>query len=151
MSIRFQRANFLVSDLEAALHFYVDVLGMELAFRKPSRDESYSHTVFGLDRASPIGFVALSTPTQPRVMALTEVAGLEKLSTPRRSTIVLHVDDPDAVATLARAGGYEVFPEEELITHDGRRGREIGILDVDGNLVVIYHITSPSPSQAEDS
>ncbi len=145
MSIRFQRANFLVSDIEAALPFYVDVLGMEVAFRKPHRDESYSHVVFGLDRSSPIGFVALSTPTQPRVMALTQVAGLARLPTPRRSTIVLHVDDPDAVVARARAGGYEVFPEETLITHDGRTGREIGILDSDGNLVVIYRITSPAP------
>lgn len=142
MSIRFQRANFLVSNIEAALRFYVDVLGMEVAFRKPHRDESYSHVVFGLDRASPIGFVALSTPTQPRVMALTEVAGLTRLTPPRRSTIVLHVDDPDAVVARAQAGGYEVFAEEKLLTHDGRVGREIGILDADGNLVVIYRITS---------
>ena len=147
MSIRFQRANFLVSDIEAALRFYVDVLGMEVAFHKAPRDESYSHIVFGLDRASPIGFVALSTPTQPRVMALTAVAGLTKLPEPRRSTIVLHVDDPDAVVARARAGGYQVFPEEELITHDGRRGREIGMLDDDGNLVVIYRITAAAPTR----
>lgn len=146
MSIRFQRANFLVSNIDAALRFYVDVLGFEVAFGKPHRDNSYSHVVFGLDRSKPIGFVALSAPDQPRVMALTEVAGLEKLPEPRRSTIVLHVDDPDAVVARARAGGYEVFPEEELLTHDGRRGREIGILDADGNLVVIYRITAPAPA-----
>ena len=145
MSIRFQRANFLVSDIEAALRFYVDVLGMEVAFRKPYRDESYSHVVFGLDRSNPIGFVALSTSTEPRVMGLTEVAGIERLPAPRRSTIVLHVDDPDAVVDRARAGGFEVFPEQELITHDGRRGREIGLLDADGNVVVIYRITAPAP------
>ncbi len=145
MSIRFQRANFLVSDLEAALRFYVDVLGLELAFRKSPRETSYSHIVFGLDRSKPIGFVALSTPSQPRVMGLTEVAGLERLPEPRRSTIVLHVDDPDAVMARARAGGYEVFPEERLLTHDGRVGREIGILDADGNLVVIYKITAAAP------
>ena len=145
MSIRFQRANFLVSDIEAALRFYVDVLGMEVAFRKPHRDESYSHVVFGLDRSNPIGFVALSTSTEPRVMGLTEVAGIERLPAPRRSTIVLHVDDPDAVVDRARAGGFEVFPEQELITHDGRRGREIGLLDADGNVVVIYRITAPAP------
>ncbi len=145
MSIRFQRANFLVSDIEAALRFYVDVLGMEVAFRKPHRDESYSHVVFGLDCSNPIGFVALSTSTEPRVMGLTEVAGIERLPAPRRSTIVLHVDDPDAVVDRARAGGFEVFPEQELITHDGRRGREIGLLDADGNVVVIYRITAPAP------
>ena len=145
MSIRFQRANFLVSDIEAALRFYVDVLGMEVAFRRPHRDESYSHVVFGLDRSNPVGFVALSTSTEPRVMGLTEVAGIERLPTPRRSTIVLHVDDPDAVVARARDGGFEVFPEQELITHDGRRGREIGLLDADGNVVVIYRITAPAP------
>lgn len=145
MSIRFQRANFLVSDIEAALGFYVDVLGMEVAFRRPHRDESYSHVVFALDRSNPVGFVCLSTPEQPRVMGLTEVAGLERLPVPRRSTIVLHVDDPDAVIARARAGGYEVIPEQELITHDGRRGREIGLLDADGNIVVIYRITAPAP------
>ena len=142
MSIRFQRANFLVSNIEAALRFYVDVLGMEVAFRRPHRDESYSHVVFELDRSNPVGFVGLSTPTQPRVMGLTEVAGLERLPVP---TIVLHVDDPDAVIERARAGGYEIFPEQELITHDGRRGREIGLLDADGNVVVIYRITAPAP------
>ena len=145
MSVRFQRANFLVSDIEAALRFYVDVLGMEVAFRRPHRDESYSHVVFDLDRSKPVGFVGLSTPTQPRVMGLTEVSGLERLPAPRRSTIVLHVDDPDAVIARARAGGYEVIPEQELVTHDGRRGREIGLLDADGNVVVVYCITAPAP------
>jgi len=34
-----------------------------------------------------------------------------------------------------------VYPEDKLITKDGREGREIGIVDFDGNLVVIYLIT----------
>ena len=141
MSVRLQRANFLVSDMSEALRFYVDVLGMEVAFRKEGRDASYSHTVFGLERGVKIGFLALSTPTQPRVMALTEVPGLVELSAPRRATIVLDVEDVDGVIARAKAGGYEVFDEEKLVTHDGRVGREIGLLDGDGNLVVIYHIT----------
>ncbi len=140
MSVRLQRANFLVADMEAALEFYVGVLGMEVAFRKPGRDTSYSHTVFGIDRDRAIGFVALSTPTQPRVMALTEVPNLTAQPLPRRAAIVLDVADVDAVVARAEAGGYRVFPEEKLVTHDGRVGREIGILDADGNLTVIYRI-----------
>ena len=140
MSVRLQRANFLVSDMEAALEFYVGVLGMEVAFRKPGRDRSYSHTVFGIDGDQAIGFVALSTPTQPRVMALTEVPDLDGQALPRRSAIVLEAADVDAVVARAEAGGYRVFPEEQLVTHDGRVGREIGILDADGNLTVIYRI-----------
>ena len=140
MSVRFQRANFLVSNMRAALRFYVDVLGLEVAFVKPDRDKSYSHTVFGIDAASTVGFAALSTPTQLRVMALTEVPGLAGQPTPRRSAIVLDVEDIDAVVARARRGGYRVFPEERLLTHDGRVGREVGMLDADGNLTVIYRI-----------
>ena len=145
MSVRFQRANFLVSDMRAALRFYVDVLGLELAFLKPDRDKSYSHAVFGIDPSSTVGFAALSTPTQPRVMALTEVPGLGEQATPRRSAIVLDVEDFDGVVERARRGGYQVFPEERLVTHDGRVGREIGILDADGNLTVIYRILAAAP------
>ena len=145
MSLRFQRANFLVSDMRAALRFYVDVLGLELAFLKPDRDKSYSHAVFGIDPSSTVGFAALSTPTQPRVMALTEVPGLGEQATPRRSAIVLDVEDLDGVVERARRGGYRVFPEERLVTHDGRVGREIGILDADGNLTVIYRILAAAP------
>lgn len=145
MSVRFQRANFLVSDMRAALRFYVDVLGLELAFLKPDRDKSYSHAVFGIDPSSTVGFAALSTPTQPRVMALTEVPGLGEQATPRRSAIVLDVEDFDGVVERARRSGYRVFPEERLVTHDGRVGREIGILDADGNLTVIYRILAAAP------
>ena len=145
MTVRFQRANFLVSDMRAALRFYVDVLGLELAFLKPDRDKSYSHTVFGIDPSGTVGFAALSAPAQPRVMALTEVPGLGEQATPRRSAIVLDVEDFDGVVERARRGGYRVFPEERLVTHDGRVGREIGILDADGNLTVIYRILAATP------
>ena len=36
--------------------------------------------------------------------------------------------------------GLKVFTEEKLLTKDGRTGREIGFLDFDDNLVVIYKI-----------
>ncbi len=141
MSIRLQRANFLVSDMAAALRFYVDVLGMEVAFKKEDRGTGYSHVVFGIEPGVKVDFVGLSTPTQPRVMALTQVPGLVSQPQPRRSAIVLDVEDVDGIVKRAEAGGFHMFEEEKLVTHDGRVGREIGILDDDGNLAVIYHIT----------
>ena len=140
MSLRFQRANYLVSDMAKALAFYCDVLGFSVAFSKPPRDRSYSHAVFGIDSGA-IGFAVLSTPGEPRVMALTEASGLERHPTPRRAAIVLHVENLDDVLAKAQAGGYTIYPEEKLVTHDGRVGREVGLLDADGNLVVIYRIT----------
>ena len=40
----------------------------------------------------------------------------------------------------ARALGLPVYAEEVLHTNDGRVGREIGIVDADDNLVVVYKI-----------
>lgn len=140
MSLRLQRANFLVRNLERALAFYRDVLGFEVAFVQAPRQAGYSHRVFGIDRRQPVRFATLSAPNQERVMALTEVADLPPQSAPRRAAIVLDVADIDAVVARAKAQEFQVFPEERLLTHDGRVGREVGLLDADGNLSVIYNI-----------
>ena len=139
--LRFQRANFVVQNIERSLEFYRDVLGFELAFTKDSPDDSYSYPVFEIDKTQPLRFAVLNTAEQVRVLALTEVpADLPDVPRPRRAAIVLEVGDVDAVCDGARAVGCHVYEEEELHTHDGRVGREVGIVDHDDNLVVIYKI-----------
>jgi catechol 2,3-dioxygenase-like lactoylglutathione lyase family enzyme len=140
--VRFQRANFIVTDLDRALVFYRDVLGLKLEFVKDSPDDSYSYDVFEIDRSQKIRFAVLSTATQVRVLALTELpdATLDDVPMPRRSAIVLEVGNVDGVVAGATAAGCKVYSEDKLITHDGRVGREVGIVDFDGNLTVIYHI-----------
>ena len=140
--VRFQRANFVVADIERSLTFYRDVLGFTEEFRLPHNPDSYSLPVFAIPEGATIGFSVLSAPGQPRVMALTEVKDipLEPVPHPRRSAIVLEMADPDTVMAGARALGLHVYDEEVLRTHDGRVGREIGIVDFDDNLVVIYLI-----------
>ncbi len=142
--VRFQRGNHVVADLDRALSFYQGVLGFEIAFVLPPNPGSYSYVVFDIPRDAVMRFCVLSTDTQERVMALTEVKGvaIAPLPHPRRSAIVLEVDDPDAVTAGARALGLHVCDEEVLRTKDGRIGREIGIVDFDDNLVVIYKILS---------
>ncbi|HMB59794.1 MAG TPA: VOC family protein [Xanthomonadales bacterium] len=141
--VRFQRANFLVSNLERALGFYRDILGFEVAFVKDSEADSYSYPVFEIERERSMRFAVLSTANQPRVMALTEVSGeLSPVPHPRRSAIVVEIEDIDGVLEKSRQAGLKVYPEEHLVTQDGREGREIGIVDADDNLVVIYWITS---------
>ena len=141
-SVRFQRANFVVTDLDRALGFYRDVLGLKLDFIKDSPDDSYSYDVFEIPRSQKIRFAVLSSATQVRVLALTELPGatLPDLPHPRRSAIVLEVQDVDGVVAGAEAAGCKVYREDKLITHDGRIGREVGIVDHDQNLTVIYHI-----------
>lgn len=141
--VRFQRANFVVSDMRRALEFYVGVLGLTLEFKKESEPTSYSYEVFAIPPEAKVRFAVLSAPNQPRVMALTEITGIGigGVPHPRRSCIVLETPDIDGVADRARKGGFTLCEEGELVTNDGRRGRELGILDADGNLTVVYNIT----------
>lgn len=140
--VRFQRGNFVVANLDRALTFYEGVLGFEVEYRLGDNPHSYSRPVFDIPDEAKLGFVTLTLPGQPRVMALTEIAETElaPVPHPRRSAIVLETQDPDAVMAGARELGLTVYVEEELKTHDGRVGREIGIVDFDDNLVVIYQI-----------
>lgn len=144
-NVRFQRANFVVTDLERALSLYRDALGLHLDFVKDSPDDSYSYDVFEIEKSQTIRFAVLSSETQVRVLALTELPGatLPDVPHPRRAAIVLEVADVDGVIARAAAAGCKVYREDKLITHDGRVGREVGIVDFDGNLTVIYHIPSP--------
>jgi len=143
--IRFQRANFVVSDIEKALTFYRDVLEFDVSFVKDSEPDSYSYEVFQLPKR-PMKFAVLSTPEQRNVMALTEIeGGLGYQNEARRSAIILEIADIDRVIEQSKALGLTVYPEDKLVTKDGREGREIGIADFDGNLVVIYLITKAAP------
>lgn len=140
--VRFQRANFVVHDLDRALQFYRDILGFEVAYVQDSPADSYSYPAFEIDRHAKLRFATLNAPGQPRVMALTEITGvtLKHCPDPKRSAIVLEVADFDDVIRRSVAWGLIVHPEEKLVTHDGRVGREQAIVDHDGNLVVIYSI-----------
>jgi len=140
--LRFQRSNFVVADIDRALKFYRDILGFDVIFTKDSPEDSYSYDVFAISKTNKMRFAVLGTDGQPNIMALTEVPDAEPIkSTPRRSAIILEIVEIDRVVEQSKALGLTVYPEDKLITKDGREGREIGIVDVDGNLVVIYLIT----------
>jgi catechol 2,3-dioxygenase-like lactoylglutathione lyase family enzyme len=140
--VRFQRGNFVVANIEKSLEFYRDILGFKVEFMKDSEPDSYSYPVFEIPRDRKMRFAVLSTDSQPRVMALTEVEGpIEPAPHPRRSAIVLEMPDLDTVLENSRAAGLKVYSEEHLVTQDGREGREVGIVDADDNLVVLYWIT----------
>ena len=141
-NIRFQRANYIVANMEKALEFYVDVLGLTLDFEKDSEKTSYSYPVFAIPNEANIGFAVLSAPNQPRVMALTEITTLQlaPVPHPRRAAIVLEMPEVESVAKRAKDAGFLVYEAVEFETVDGRQGWELGIVDADDNLTVIYSL-----------
>ena len=142
LPVRMQRTNLVVADLERAFRVYRDVLGFKVEFILADRGETYSYTVFQIPKEAKTSFAALSSKDQVRSLALTEVSGIDlpEATLPSSHALVLEVDDFDGVLDRARAEGLHIFPEETLHTHDGRVGREIGMLDHDGHLVVLYCI-----------
>jgi catechol 2,3-dioxygenase-like lactoylglutathione lyase family enzyme len=145
-AVRFQRANYLVSDLDRAIPFYADILGFEIDVSKTLPPTAYAHQLFGIEPGVALRAARLSTPSQTRVMALTEMKGArtKDRALPRHNAIVLEVADVDEIVARSKAIGLEVMPEYKLKTDDGREGREVGILDFDDNLVVIYTIIKPT-------
>ena len=60
-------ANFVVRDLDRALAFYRDTLGLEVEHMHESPPDSYSYPVFEIDRSAKLRFALLTAPGQPRV------------------------------------------------------------------------------------
>lgn len=146
-SARLQRANLVVANMERSLAMYRDVLGLSVAYMKDSLPTSYSYPVFQFPAAAKLRFCTLSSDEQVRILALTEVTGvsLPEPSLPRSAALVFQVQDMDAtVEALEALPGVEGYAEEQLHTQDGRIGREKGIVDPDGHLIVLYSIAAPS-------
>jgi catechol 2,3-dioxygenase-like lactoylglutathione lyase family enzyme len=144
--IRFQRGNIVVADLDRSLEVYRDILGLTVEFTKESEPTSYSYPVFEIPRQAKLRFATLNAgPEQRRVLALTEITGvaLGKPPLPRPAALVFEVPDMDPVlAALGARDDVHVYEEETLHTQDGRVGREIGFVDPDGHLIVLYNISS---------
>jgi catechol 2,3-dioxygenase-like lactoylglutathione lyase family enzyme len=147
--IRFQRGNLVVADMDRSLEIYRDILGLSVEYTKTSEPTSYSYPVFEIPRQAKLRFATLNAGAeQRRVLALTEISGvtLGKLPLPRSSALVFEVPDMDPVlAALRGRNDVQVYDEETLHTQDGRLGREIGFVDPDGHLIVLYNITAAKP------
>ena len=142
LPVRVQRTNLVVADLDRAFRVYRDILGFRVDFILGDRPQAYSCTVFQIPREAKTRFAALNSKGQDRSLALTEVKGIDlpEPGLPSSHALVLDVDDFDGVLKGGENEGLKVFPEETLHTHDGRVGREIGMLDHDGHLIVLYCI-----------
>lgn len=137
----FKRTNLLVSDAERSLKIYHDILGFSIFSQSKSKPDSYSYPVFKIPKEAEISFITLSSPTQERTLALTEVKGIElpKPGIPLMTAAVIKVGD--------LKGTMEKITALELETTEPRRAKnhefyflEQAFIDFDGHLIVLYEL-----------
>lgn len=140
--VRFKRAALIVGDLDRALALYRDALGFVLHSIKDSAADSYSYDIFSIPREATLRMAALDGPDgQERTLALIEVRPPPpRLAQPSAATVIEVADLDATLARVAAVPGVRVLAERQLLTHDGRIGREIGVIDADGHAAVLYRV-----------
>jgi catechol 2,3-dioxygenase-like lactoylglutathione lyase family enzyme len=138
----FKRVTILVSDLDRSLALYRDVLGFVVTAQMPLKETSYAYTMFNVPPAARMRMAMLSSDTQERTLALIEVAGapINVPTSPRPASMVINAADLPAMVSKAGQMGLTVFKELDLKTVDGKTGKEQGLLDPDGHLVILYQL-----------
>ncbi|MFP4519829.1 MAG: VOC family protein [Oceanicaulis sp.] len=145
----FKRQAIVVSDIERALTLYRDVLGFTLHSLTQSGADSYSYEVFNIPREASIRFATLDGgETQIRTLALIETGGIElaRQTGVRRAAAVINANGryEDIFAAIEDMG-LETMAPRPLGDPDSPRGQgvELGFLDWDGNLIVLYQFPGP--------
>lgn len=145
-----KRPALVVDNLDRSLAIYRDILGFKVQFIKASAQDSYSYDVFNISRDIPMRFATLTAGGPDlSIFGLIEAPGARTPPDPtalRTSAVVIHVDDLDVVMLALRArADVTLLPEFALATQDGRKGREVAMIDPDGHAILMYHIAQAKP------
>ncbi|WP_094458313.1 VOC family protein [Niveispirillum lacus] len=140
--VHYKRATILTTDLDRSLTFYRDLMGLKVEVEMPLKPTSYAYVMFNIDSKAQMRMAMLSSDTQQRTLAIIEVKGapIHMPTAPRPHAMVLQSPDLPGMAARARERGLTVFKELDLTTVDGRQGKEQGLLDPDGHLVILYQL-----------
>ncbi len=136
----FWHAGITVSDLDASIAFYCDVLGLELLRRATS--SSVAERVWNLPGArGRIAFIDI--PGSDTVIELTEFRDVEQHSAsarpcdPAHGHVCFYVENLDELHDRLTANGYRTRSNEvvTLVDGAGAGGKAVYLIDPDG-----YHV-----------
>lgn len=143
--VRFKRPNLVVPDMDAAVKFYVDHLGFELAGMEESRanpDSNYAYVAFNFDPSKPVRQATFHSSTEKRAFAVTEVKGLAQpiIRSPSLTAMVIETRRFHALREELTEAGYVVTDWRDTRETSGNpRGiLEVGVLDPAGHLIVLF-------------
>ena len=141
--IGFWHAGVTVSDMDAALRFYRDLLGLEVESRR-ELEGAYAGSIVGLEIES-IEAVFLTVPGSDARLELFEYRGVERHSGSCRPCdhgaghVCLYVDDLDALHDRLQEAGFAARTEVVAIEEGPRAGAKVVYaIDPDGYHVELY-------------
>ncbi|MCB2107690.1 MAG: VOC family protein [Rhodobacteraceae bacterium] len=137
------RPNLLVTDLDRALTLYRDVLGFTAHAIIDSPPGSYSYAIYDLPPEAKLRFMFLSTASQQRVLALTEVKGVSLPPTRRPyegATIIEVKGDLAPILVKVKMLGLAVDAPVALTAPSGQTRTDVAVTDFDGHRLVLFKI-----------
>lgn len=137
-----KRPNLVVSDLARSLTIYRDILELTASDISTYSDQSYSYPVFNIPAGEPIRGVTLNEPGEQRVLALTELAGMELTppsNAPHMSAVVIGVTDLANKFERITALGLNVT-DPKIASGADFDFVEQAFVDFDGHLIVLYEV-----------
>lgn len=146
--LRVKRPLLIVSDLARSIHFYVDLVGLELYSVEPTYDrrpDSLGYELFNIEPGSRKRMAMLNTSDEVRGMTLQEVRDMDWTvqQRPRTSTLLFETDDLLAILERVRAAGYRVIGPvagevPATVGVPALRFIEGGVVDPDGHVVSFF-------------
>jgi len=142
-----QRAAMIVTDLDASLAFYQDVLGLTLTSRSDYSSENF-RIIFNVPKGVTTEFALLDAKDrQARPIGLVEIDGVtsdvnaNRISAP---AIVFGTENMDGIYARAQEAKVEIqLKPAPLIGFSGDPiGREMSMYDPDGVRVILFEIDS---------
>ena len=137
----------IVSDLDASLAFYQDVLGLTLTSRSDYSSENF-RTIFNVTEGTATEFALLDAKDrQPRPIGLVEIDGVTSDVAANRTSapaLVFGTEDMDGIYARAQEAKVEIqLAPSPLIGFSGDPiGREMSMYDPDGVRVILFEIES---------
>lgn len=113
---KLQNAYYVTSDMERAVGFYRDALGLDLMFQDGEKWTQF--------KAGGVNFAMASDDEAPEGAV--------------GATVVFEVDDIAAMTASIREAGGDILGERDMADH----GKTLTFRDPDGNLVQLYQRAS---------
>lgn len=136
-----RRPTLMVKDMDQSLSLYRDILGFQLGNLKVDHAESYAYTVFNIPQGTEIRHATFDTDKEKRVLSLVEVKSMPNRTEHnlRTSTVLINANGRlTEILSQLESDGYMILPEHKL----GETGKEVGFIDRDGHLIVLYEFPS---------